>query len=209
MLTLIKGKIEKISGQWKSLYECQCGVRKLLFDGNVNSGKTKSCGCLRKKMAREVLSKHGMTKTYTYGVWAGMKGRCLVKTHGSYQRYGGSGVTICDRWHSFENFLSDMGEAPDGTTLDRIDGGKGYSPENCRWATYQVQAINRTVSSCSSTGVKGVSFKAERNRFVARITIGGKTKFLGYFKLLSEAIMAREEAEKKYFAPLIVNQRRY
>lgn len=199
MLILIEKKVEKVSGQWKSLYECECGIRKLFYDSNVKSGKSTSCGCLHREKSRKIFLTHGMTKTYTYGVWAGMKGRCLVKTNGSYQRYGGSGVTICERWHSFENFLSDMGEAPDGTTLDRIDGMKGYSQNNCRWATYQIQAINRTVSPSSVTGVKGVSFKAERNRFVARITIDGKTKFLGYFKLLSEAIMAREEAEKKYF----------
>lgn len=81
MLLLIKDKVEKVSGQWKSLYECECGTRKLFFDGNVNSGKSNSCGCHRSSTSRKQLSTHGMSKTYTYGIWAGMKGRCLVKTN--------------------------------------------------------------------------------------------------------------------------------
>lgn len=98
-----------------------------------------------------------------------------------------------------------MGEAPDGTTLDRIDGSKGYSPDNCRWATYQVQAINRRASSESFTGVKGVSYKKERDRYIARITVNGKTKFLGYFKLITDAIDARNKAEELYFNPILAD----
>lgn len=202
MLRLIRDRVEKVSGNWKSLYECECGNRKLIYASNVRSGKTTSCGCVHKQVAKELLSTHKMSKTYTYGVWAGMKGRCLVKTNGSYKKYGGSGITLCERWHSFENFLSDMGEAPEGMTLDRIDGSKGYSPENCRWVSYQVQAINRKVNSSSTTGVKGVTYKKERDRYAAIITVSGKRKFLGYFKLKCDAIAARANAEKLYFSQI-------
>lgn len=203
MLRLIKERAEKVSGHWRNLYECSCGKRKLIYASNVKSGKTTSCGCIHKEMSKGLLSTHKMSKTYTYGVWAGMKGRCLVKTNGSYKKYGGAGITLCERWHSFENFISDMGEAPEGMTLDRIDGRKGYSPENCRWVSYQAQAINRKVSSNSKTGVKGVTYKKERDRYAAIITVSGKKKFLGYFKLKSEAIAARVSAEKLYFSPIV------
>lgn len=73
-----------------------------------------------------------------------MKQRCLNQRHKSYQRYGGRGITVCGRWHVFDNFLEDMGERPEGLTLERKDNSKGYSPDNCVWKSPADQARNRT-----------------------------------------------------------------
>ena len=79
----------------------------------------------------------------TYRVWDSTHGRCYREGNASYPTYGAVGVTVCARWHTFENFLEDMGIRPKGLQLDRIDGRKGYCPENCRWITRKEQARNR------------------------------------------------------------------
>ena len=88
---------------------------------------------------------HGHTMAYsaTYNTWASMRARCLGKNHRKYKDYGARGISICDRWQSFSNFLEDMGERPSGCTIDRIDNLKGYTPENCRWSDIKTQNRNR------------------------------------------------------------------
>lgn len=130
-----------------AVYECECGER-FIMQCRSESG-TQSCGCLAKETARQLLTgnthlrTHGMTGSPTYNTWVCMRGRCYDTNHIEYHRYGAKGITVCDRWLSFENFYEDMGDRPAGKTIDRIRGTENYTPENCRWATKTEQARNK------------------------------------------------------------------
>lgn len=127
----------------KSWYcKCDCGTLKIIYGSDLTSGKTKSCGCFRKKVnsSRAV---HGMSNTAEYEIWCSMKKRCENKNSAMFRHYGGRGINVCERWKKFEEFFSDMGPRPCGKSLDRINNNGNYEPSNCRWATATEQCENQ------------------------------------------------------------------
>lgn len=144
--------------------QCDCGNVKSIRSDGLLSGAVKSCGCLKREQDRTNLTanhKHKMSHTRPYEIWQGMKGRCYNPHDARYDRYGGRGITVCDEWlndfSAFYKWALENGYADD-LTIDRIDNDKGYSPNNCRWATAETQCRNR------ATNIK--------------ITIGNATKTL-------------------------------
>jgi hypothetical protein len=126
---------------------CDCGNTTSKTGHELASGDSKSCGCLQRELAGNMNRSHGMARTPTYRSWQAMKERCYNEANTHYLAYGGKGITVCDRWlASFENFLADMGTRPKGMTLDRIKNEVGYTPGNCRWATAETQANNRSTN---------------------------------------------------------------
>lgn len=156
-LTIIEGsrfssKVGKEKKQTKAYVRavCDCGNTVTVQLANIKNGSTKSCGCLRIQTVIARSKKHGLSNKSdpTYISWQCMKKRC-----GHDKNY--KKVTICDRWfNSFEHFLEDMGNRPLGTTLDRIDNNKGYSLENCRWATRIQQNRNKP-------GLRYITYKGQ------------------------------------------------
>lgn len=126
---------------------CDCGKTKDIRDDHLKSGRVVSCGCFAAENARVRMTKHGhrpgLVSSRTYVCWCGMISRCKNKNVPNYKKYGGRGITICERWSKFENFLADMGECPQNMSLDRIDNNGNYDPENCRWATVVQQQRNK------------------------------------------------------------------
>ena len=125
---------------WECL--CDCGNVKYARTGNLIKGSPKSCGCLiPPPPPRNV--KHGMFGHPLYKTWEGMMARCYNENNKDFCLYGGRGISVCEPWHDPKSFAEDMSPRPDGRTLDRIDNSRGYSPDNCRWATAMQQHANK------------------------------------------------------------------
>ena len=141
---------------------CDCGTVVTVRTRRLYSNNTKSCGCLRRDTSRRLLGDrqrtHGLSRTLTYKVWHRMIARCTDPDDLKYADYGGRGITVCERWMTFENFLADMGHKTRSQSINRIDNDGNYEPGNCEWTSAKVQANN-----------------TRRNRW---ITCNGETKTL-------------------------------
>jgi hypothetical protein len=142
-LTVLRfSEIKNNNSHW--ICKCNlCGNETEVSRPNLRSGNTKDCGCRKSEKIKEAVSTHKQSKTPTWNTWSKMRSR--IKMGSKHSSIYGK-IDIDPRWNDFEVFLKDMGERPNGKTLDRIDNTKGYLKENCRWATQAEQNRNRTTN---------------------------------------------------------------
>lgn len=132
---------KSVRGQSLWLCSCSCGNQKVMQYSSLVAG-TQSCGC-KKREPNLANTTHGQSNTRTYRAWTNMKARCLDVNHQAYHNYGARGITVCERWMTFEPFLEDMGFCPEGLEIERMDNDDGYYKENCKWATRSEQQSNK------------------------------------------------------------------
>ncbi len=188
-------------GQRVSMWNCicDCGNSIEMRRSYLQTTEVPSCGCRKSEVLSEIQTKHGMTGTPTHQTWRKMKERCLSGGYVEKEYYQKQGIDIYQPWiESFENFYADMGERPEGMTLDRIDGTKGYYPDNCRWADLTIQAYNRKKGSNNTSGRVGV-FELPNGLYKAGIGYYKEFIVLANNVSFDDACKAREEAELKYY----------
>lgn len=147
-LTVVEDTGKRSSGKniiWRCL--CSCGNYTEVCSSNLKKGNITSCGCY----SLELKTKHGFAARRgeyrgEYLIYRAMINRCFNEKNPYYSQYGGRGITVCEDWSSFDNFIRDMGRRPSGYQLDRIDNNLGYSKNNCRWATPRQNTNNRNVT---------------------------------------------------------------
>ena len=142
---------------WNCL--CECGTKTVVHSYELRIGNSKSCGCLHQEIMRKLRTTHGHSGDLTYSTWCHMIERCTSKTARQYKWYAGKGITVCDRWRKFENFLADMGERPSiKHAIDREDPNGNYEPSNCSW---KLKGAGKTVRSVFFEGKSPTEWAAE------------------------------------------------
>jgi len=186
---------------------CACGTCRTVSVYDLLSGKSRNCGCVRRRSVGLIARTHGKARTAEHVIWLAMIDRCRNPRNKNYPRYGGRGITVCDRWmESFAAFLSDMGKRPSRKhSIDRIDNDHGYEPGNCRWATVAEQHRNKSNTVRLTAGgvtrtmtewaaVTGIPYSTLRNR---RRCGWPDESIVGVAPLSIAEVTARARAERK------------
>ena len=195
-LTVVKEIPQTTKYKSRVLCKCDCGNTVEVNVTDLKSDNTKSCGCEKEKWMKSGLMNrsHGKSHLFIYKTWGSMIQRCTNPNSAQYYKYGAKGITVCKEWLEFELFyrwaLTNGWKS--GLSIDRKDGRKGYSSDNCRWVTLRVQAINQKVNSRNTSGFPGVGKKknGKQWKWVARINVEGRRKHIGYYDSKEKAILA-------------------
>ena len=203
-LVVARAGAVKTSNGSKALWlcRCECGTEKVITTTALRTKNTVSCGC--KRGSHHHLVNYKVSPTYSS--WRSMMCRCLQPSNPAFAHYQKRGISICDRWRAFENFLTDMGKRPINTTLDRIDNNGNYEPGNARWATKRQQANNRitnvilTYQGTNYTLIElsrhtGVSKELLRSRLVRHKNKNGRVW------TIDDAISEPKQRGKRYDTP--------
>lgn len=174
---------------WKC--KCDCGNESIVVSGSLVTGNTTSCGCDAGNL------KHGGTGKGSYNTWRAMMRRCYNPKDKDYKRYGAVGVRVDPEWHSYENFVADMGEPNGDETLDRINPYGSYELSNCRWAGVQTQNRNTRVRANNKTGITGVI--VNKGYIYAMITVKKKKYYSKACSTIEEAAAARKNLERLHW----------
>lgn len=184
----------------RKLCICDCGTFKVVRYPDLRNGKSQSCGCYCVEVGKSggvgYATTHGKSSSQVYNIWTLMVQRCTNEKCNGYENYGGRGVTVCQQWlESFEKFYEDMGDKPDGYSLDRIDNEKGYSKNNCKWSTRHEQSINTRKYKSNSSGRTGVYLNKSNGMWFSQIQSHGVSYRSKDFPKFEDAVAARELLE--------------
>lgn len=165
-------------GAVRWLCRCECGSEREVWGQTLRNGSSRSCGCLASETTSRLRGRHRMSGTPEYVSWSGMIARCMSPTNPAFPRYGGRGISVCERWLVFERFFEDMGPKPSARhSIDRINNDGNYEPGNCRWASSLEQQANRsstrlvTLTLGALSRISGVDHKKLWRRLRAGWTV--------------------------------------
>lgn len=196
-LTVVKrsSKVGENSVKW--LCRCECGKEKITTRSHLKSGTVKSCGCLLIDTNKKTKTKHGLSNDELYDVYHNMTRRCYDVKNEKYSCYGARGISVCEEWMNvgdgINNFVSwcKSNGYEKGLQIDRIDNDGNYEPSNCRFVTSRQNSLNRRMLKSNTSGYEGISFRKDNKKWTSRIKINFKDIYLGCFKTIEDAVIAR------------------
>jgi hypothetical protein len=195
-----------IEQKTKWLCECSCGNIAEYQGNNLTSGNSTCCTkCRTAKAVKHGFAKREVSKESTYNSWQSMKQRCNNANCDHYGNYGGRGITYDSSWEDFQKFYEDMGDCPEGLSLERIDVNLGYFKENCKWASRSEQSYNRRKDSKNTSGIEGVFYRKDTGKWTAYINKDNFRTTLGCFETKEDAIIARRNAEIELYGKIKEN----